>query len=744
MQKNSSDPKESDNHRPAKTISGYIENIVFINPENGFTVAKLKEKEKREPTCIVGAIPSIQPGETLLCVGNWKKHPQFGEQFEVINYSVTHPADLIGIQKYLESGLIRGIGPVYAKKIVEKYGLKTLEVIDLEPEKLLKIDGIGKKKIESIRNCWNAQKEIREIIIFLKNYGLSPSFAQKIYRIYGQKSLEKIKKNPYELAKEVQGIGFKTADQIAKKVGFELNSPQRIEAGLEFVLWEMTAHGHTCYKEIEFLAIAEKMLEVEKSLIEKSLGQMIEKKEIIQTLIEKEKFLFLKTLYFLEEGIAKEIQRLQKTPAALRKVKIEPALKWAEERLHLQFAPEQKEGVGKGVFEKLHIITGGPGTGKTTITRAILEITEKLTGRILLAAPTGRAAKRLSQITRKKAFTIHALLEFDFIKKEFKRNPQNPLQAKLLIIDEASMIDTPLMYHLLRAIPSNTRVVFIGDIDQLPSVGPGYVLKDLIASGKISTTRLKTIFRQSRGSAIIFNAHQINQGFFPSLEPQAKSDFLFFEEGEAEKIQEKIISLVKTELPKKYRFDPFEEIQVLCPMKRGVIGSENLNSELQKALNPSSEPFWRFAQRFHLNDKVMQIKNNYEKNVFNGDIGRIFQISQSRQQMIIAFEEKQISYDFSELDEVVLAYAVSVHKYQGSECPCIVMPVHLSHFKLLYRNLLYTAITRGKQLVVLVGTKQAVALAVKNNEVLKRYTGLKAMLLKTMTDFPQVTQNKLF
>ncbi len=712
------------------TISGFIENIVFISPENGFTVAKLKEKSKKALTCIVGTMPSIQPGETLSCTGKWKKHPQFGVQFLVENYSVSYPADLMGIQKYLESGLIKGIGPVYAQKIIDKFGLKTLEIIDASPDRLLEVPGIGAKKIEKMKVCWDSQKEIREIIIFLRTNGLSPSYAQKIYRIYGQNSLRKVAENPYQLAKEVQGIGFKTADLIASKLGFDKTSALRLASGIEFVLWEMMRNGHTCYKETEFLPLAENILEVDAEIIQESLNTLIVKKEIVKTVLNGENFLFLKPMDHFEEGIAKELFRLKQAPSSLRTVDTEKALIWAEENFHIKFALEQKTGISKGISEKVHIITGGPGTGKSTITRTILEITSKLTNRIVLAAPTGRAAKRLTQITRKKAFTIHSILEFDFTKKEFKKNPENPLSAKLLIIDEASMIDTMLMYYLLRAIPSNARVIFIGDIDQLPSVGPGYILKDLIASDAFSVTRLKTIFRQAAGSDIILNAHKINAGVFPYVIEHPKSDFLFFEEKESEKIKDKIIQLVKTDLPKKYHLDSTNDIQVMCPMKRGPIGSENLNLELQNALNPSSIPLWRFGQRFHVNDKVMQLKNNYDKNVFNGDIGFIHQIDLAEQQMVISYDGRMVSYDFAELDEIMLSYAVSVHKYQGSECPCVVMPIHMSHFKLLYRNLLYTAVTRGKRLVVLVGTKQAMAVAIKNNEVLKRYTGLKEKILE--------------
>ncbi|OGN63973.1 MAG: recombinase RecD [Chlamydiae bacterium RIFCSPHIGHO2_12_FULL_49_9] len=712
-------------------LTGYIEAIVYTQPENGFTVARLKESKKKDYTVIVGYLPTLQPGETVFCKGSWKNHPTHGKQFEVSDYTVESPSDVIGIQKYLESGLVKGIGPVYAKKIVDRFGVDTLNVIDNTPHRLLEIEGLGRKKVEKLKECWQQQRAIREVMVFLRAHGVSPGYAQKIYKAYGDASIEKVKENPYQLARDIFGVGFKMADAVALKIGFALHSPERITAGIEFVLWELTNDGHTCYPFKDFVPLAKGILEVEETLIETQTFKMVEK----QLLIHKEGFIWLKPYFAFEQGISRDLMRLIKSPQAIRPIDTEKAASWVQGQLSIQFAEQQKEAVIKALTDKVHIITGGPGTGKSTITNAILTITSKLTDKIFLAAPTGRAAKRLTQITRKKAFTIHALLEMDFASGGFKKGRDNQLDCDLLVIDEASMIDTPLLFHLLRAIPSRARLLFVGDIDQLPSVGAGTVLRDLITSDAIGVTRLTEIFRQAKGSKIITNAHRINHGEFPEVETHERSDFHFIEAETPEAIQQVILQLVSKDIPRLWHFDPFDSIQVLSPMKRGVIGAEMLNDALQTLLNPSDKPLFRSGGRFHVNDKVMQIRNNYDKKVYNGDIGRIIDIDSAEQTMNIAFDDKLVSYEFAELDEIVLAYATSVHKYQGSECPCIVMPIHTSHFKLLHRNLLYTAVTRGKRQVYLVGTKKAIGIAVGNDQVQKRYTGLEGAIKEMAKTF---------
>jgi exodeoxyribonuclease V alpha subunit len=705
-------------------IYGFIDSIVFTESEKGFTVARLKEPKKKESTCIVGIMPSVQPGETIRCKGGWKIHPEYGQQFEVQSFTIQAPSDLVGMQKYLESGMIKGIGPVYAERIVKCFGLDTLEIIDKSPDRLLEVPGIGGKRVEKIKACWQDQQSIREVMIFLRGHGVSPSYAQKIFKNYGEKSIEKVRANPFLLAKEIHGIGFKTADSIAQGLGIPADSPARIDAGIEHTLWELSKDGHVCFPLQELIPEVEEILAAPKELIEKRIQALVEK----QDLVKQNDSVWIRPLFLTEIGIARELARLTQAPCRIRPVDLEKALEWVQHQLKIELALEQKIAVAQGIKEKVLIVTGGPGTGKSTITKAILAISEKVTTRILLAAPTGRAAKRMTEITGKKASTIHSLLEIDFATGKFKRNKDNPLACDLFIVDEASMVDTQLMNHLLKAIPAEARVIFIGDVDQLPSVGPGKVLKDLIQSERIAVTQLKKIFRQAAGSLIITNAHRINQGEFPDISFHPRGDFQFIEAENPEDIVKIILDLVVNRLPKSHRFHRFDDIQVLSPMKRGLIGSENLNTVLQQQLNPSPTPLFRFGRCFHIGDKVMQIRNNYEKEVYNGDVGKIIEIDLTNQTLKVGFDNKIVAYDFIEIDELILAYAVSIHKYQGSECPCVIIPVHTSHFKMLFRNLLYTGLTRGKKQVVFIGTKKALAIAIRNEEVLKRHTGLKETL----------------
>ena len=717
-------------------ICGHIERLTFYNSENGYTVAQLKQNGKADLVCIVGTMPGIQPGETVRCFGHWKNHLVHGRQFEIDHFRVEAPADVAGIQKYLGSGLIKGIGPKYSGKIVERFGVDTLAIIESNPEKLLEIPGLGAKRIEKIKACWIDQRSIRDVMVFLQGYGVSPVFAQKIFKTYRDKSISTVKEKPYSLARDIFGIGFKTADTLAQKMGIARDSPQRLDAGIEYVLSELSGDGHVCYPVDEFLEEAEKILEVSKQQIEERLSFLkeegrLELKEIIDK-GKKRAFVWLKSLFNAEMGIARELLRLKRGKSKLRPIDAERAIQWVQEKLAIQLAANQQKAVISAITGKLLIITGGPGTGKSTITNAILTITLKLTDKICLAAPTGRAAKRMSEITHQKASTIHSLLEFDFKTMGFKRNRENPLEADLIVVDEASMIDTYLMYSLLKAIPDHARVVFVGDIHQLPSVGPGNVLKDMISSLSLPVTTLNEIFRQAAGSHIITNAHRINKGIFPQIYNGQDSDFFFMECQENQEVLETIIKLVSQRLPNRYGFNPASEIQVLAPMKKGMIGTENLNQSLQQILNPKDSAIFRAGFKFQTGDKVMQIRNDYKREVFNGDIGFIQEIDPDEQQVIVRFEERDVIYDYSDLDELILAYAISVHKFQGSECPCIVMPVHTSHFMLLHRNLLYTGITRGKKMVVLVGTKKALAIAVKKDDVMKRHTSLHQNLMELL------------
>lgn len=699
-------------------LIGLIDSIVFSSEDNGFMVARVKEPTSRDPTTIVGTMPGVHIGETIRCKGLWKKHQKFGRQFEVRSFETTAPTDASGIQKYLESGMIRGIGPAYAGRIVQTFGTQTLNVIDSTPHKLLQVPGIGEKRVERIIKCWEEQRQVRSVMIFLRSHKVSPSLAQKIYRAYGDESIAKIQENPYQLAQEIRGIGFKSADQIAQNLGMAQDAPQRIQSAIQHLLWEFSSDGHVCYPKDGLIASCEQLLGVDGIL------EQLHALEQQQKIVEKEGMVWNKPLFLAEQGIAKELKRIAASPCSLRGVDTKKALAWAEEKLHIQLAEQQAKAVAMALEAKCMILTGGPGTGKSTITNAILRISEKLTSKILLAAPTGRAAKRLGEITRRKAHTIHSLLEVDFAGGGFKRNRDNPLKCDLLIIDEASMIDTLLMYHLLKAIPNLCRVIFVGDIDQLPSVGPGKVLRDLIDANTLPLTCLAEIFRQAKGSHIITNAHRINRGEFPYL--QGKRDFLFIEAEEPEDVLRELTGLLRRGLE---RCDVKRDVQVLCPMKRGLIGTENLNEEIQPLINPSNDqPLMRMGRKFFRGDKVMQLRNNHEKQLSNGDVGYISQIDWNDQVISVSFYGREVEYDFSALDELVLAYAVSVHKYQGSESPYVIIPIHTVHYKLLLRNLLYTAITRAKRRVYLVGTKKAIAIAVNNQDVQARHTGLKDCL----------------
>lgn len=709
-------------------LLGYIERITFQNLENGYTVAQLKEKNHKDLHCIVGSMPGLQPGETVCCQGQWKNHLVYGKQFIVESYRTETPADVIGIKKYLSSGLIKGIGAKYAARIVDKFDTETLTIIDRYPEKLHEIEGLGKKRVESIISCWSEQKSIREVMIFLQSHGVSPAYAQKVYKTYGDQSVKKVQENPFHLAKDIHGIGFKTADAIAQKLGIPKDAPARIDAGIEQTLSDQCDDGHVCFPAVDLIKLAIEALEAPKEIIEIRLHALVQEKRIEMGEMcfegKLESFIWLRPLFLSEVGICRQIARLRQAPCYLRSVDIPKALEWVQAKLSIRLAVNQQEAVAQSLQEKIQIITGGPGTGKSTITKAILEITSKLTMKIILAAPTGRAAKRMTEITGMKARTIHNLLEYNFKVGKFKRNLDNPLECDLIIIDESSMIDTYLMYSLLKAIPTHARIIFIGDINQLPSVGPGNILKDMIASRIIPMTALIEIFRQAVGSKIVTNAHRINQGIFPDINNQSESDFFFIDVESPEEVLTNILALATQRLPCKYGFDPFLDIQILAPMRRGVIGIDNLNIALQEQLNPRGTPLLWSGRRFLSGDKVMQIRNNYKREVYNGDIGRIASIDAVEQEMTVMIDDREILYAFSDLDELVLAYSVSVHKYQGSESPCVIIPVHTTHFKLLHRNLLYTAVTRGKKLVVLVGTKKAIALAIKNDEVRRRHTGL--------------------
>lgn len=719
-----------------ESIHGYIERITFQSEENGFTVARLKEPGKRELTVVVGAMPSVQPGETIRCWGEWKNNAQHGLQFDVQRYAVEMPSDAQGIQKYLGSGLVKGIGPVFAERIVDRFREETLDIIERSPERLREVSGIGAGRLQKIKACWAEQKAIRGVMLFLQQYHVTPTFAQKIYRQYRDESIARIEANPYDLARDVYGIGFKTADSLAQKMGVPRDSPRRIDAGIEYVLAELSGEGHTCFPVEDFLKAAAELLETEAGLVQARVEAVEQEGHIVLRDLQDTQtgrpapFVWLRTFEACEQGIAHELERLLFVDSPTDWPAAEERIAQAEKAHDIQLAPQQREAVRRSLLDKVQVVTGGPGTGKSTITKVILALWGEKTRRILLAAPTGRAAKRLAEITGREALTLHSLLEFDFRINGFRRDRDNPLEVDLLVVDESSMIDTALFFNLLRALPTAARLLLVGDVDQLPSVGPGKVLADIIASGLVPVTRLTEIFRQAAASLIVTNAHRVNVGDMPEIAVRPEADFFFLPTEDPAEVGALIADLVAERLPKRYGFDSVDDIQVLCPMKIGVLGANNLNEQLQKRLNPETDALQRAGQCFKRGDKVMQLRNNYDKGVYNGDVGRVQAIDRIEQEMTVSFDRRAVAYDFSELDELTLAYAASVHKYQGSECPCVVMPVHPSHQRMLSRNLLYTGITRGKRLVVLVGTQKALWRAVQNTEAVHRHTGLCQALLR--------------
>jgi len=712
------------------TLEGVLERIVFFNEENGFTVARLQVAKRRDLVAIVGVLPSPMPGETLRLKGEWVMDSKFGEQFRVESCLSVLPATLTGIEKYLGSGLVKGIGPIMAKRIVAKFGLETLDIIEDSPEELREIGGIGPVRAERISKAWQEQKEIREVMIFLQGEGVSSIYAAKIYKAYGDKAILIVKENPYRLALDISGVGFKTADKIAQNMGIDPSSPMRAEAGIIHVLSELVDEGHVYYPYEELKQKAAELLAVDRDILDTALATLTEQRRVVIEEHPEHRAVYLTPLHVAEVNIALRLKTLLNSPKQLPQVDIEKAIDWVQRVNQIELAEMQKEALRKAITGKVMVITGGPGAGKTTLVNSLIKILGKKGQHIALASPTGRAAKRLSEVTGREAKTIHRLLEFSPGESGFKRNEDNPLDADLVIIDEVSMVDILLMNHLLKAIPLMATLLLVGDADQLPSVGPGNVLGDIIASEQVETVKLTEIFRQAQGSLIVVNAHRVNRGEFLQLKTSSgkQANLFFISREEPEKVVEVIKELCQRRLPQAFHLDPLEDIQVMTPMHKGTVGVANLNAELQNLLNPNGRAVARGGRLFRVNDKVMQIKNNYEKETFNGDIGRIVDIDLEEQKLMVKFEDRVIDYDWSELDELVLAYAISIHKSQGSEYPAVVIPLLPQHYIMLQRNLLYTAITRAKRLVVLVGSKRAIAMAIKNNKVQFRYTNLSPRL----------------
>jgi exodeoxyribonuclease V alpha subunit len=718
------------------TLSGQIEKITFTNEENGFTIARVKVPGRHEPVTVVGTLMAPMAGEILEMRGEWSDHPKFGRQFKVVEYRTRVPATVYGIRKYLGSGMIKGLGPVMAGRIVDRFGQKTLDIIDTDIQRLLEVAGVGKKRIDMIAKAWDAQSEIRDVMLFLQGHGVSSGYAAKIFKHYGSQSIAVVKQNPYRLASDIFGIGFLTADQIAGKLGFEKDSRLRIEAGILYVLHQLCDEGHVYFPHEPLVLKSCDILGVNREPVVRALGNLaLDQKIVIEDINETAdtfkqniKAVYLTRFHLCETGIAHRLTTLVHASKSIRGIDSHKAIDWVQRRLSITLAENQMKAVAWAIENKVLVITGGPGTGKTTIINAVLKIYARLKSGILLAAPTGRAAKRMSEATGFEAKTIHRLLEYSLQKGGFQRHEDKPLECDVLIIDEASMIDTPLMYHLLKAVPPMAAFILVGDVNQLPSVGAGNVLNDIIASAAVPVVTLDKIFRQAKTSQIVVNAHKINQGRVPSVsanqatDPQ--NDFYFIEQEDPEKVLEIILELSKNRIPQRFGFDPVDEIQVLTPMHRGVVGAGNLNHQLQAVLNPGEGGITRGDRSYRVNDKVMQIRNNYDKDVFNGDIGRITAIAWESREVLISIDGREVVYDFSDLDEIVPAYAVSVHKSQGSEYPAVIIPIVTQHYILLQRNLIYTAVTRGKELVVIVGSRKAMTIGVNNNKIRQRYTRL--------------------
>jgi len=711
-------------------IDGLVERVTFHNAESGFCVLRLQVRGERELVTLVGHAPAVTPGEYASASGHWITDREHGRQFKAVFVKVSPPTTLTGIERYLGSGMVKGIGPVYAARLVSAFGAAVFETIERTPDRLREIPGIGAVRARKITSGWSDQKVVREIMVFLHGHGVSTLRAVRIFKTYGTDAVAVVAKNPYTLARDIRGIGFLSADTIAEKVGIARDSPLRARAGISYALAEASREGHCGLPRAELVELATKLLEIPTPIIDAAIDAELADELLIADTVDDTPSVFSGPLYHAERSIADHIRRLKTGVLPWDAFDVEKAIAWVERKLAIDLADSQRQAIRRALRSKLLVITGGPGVGKTTLIKSILSILEAKRVRALLCAPTGRAAKRLSESTGAEARTIHRLLEISPQTGQFKRNQSSPLACDLLIADECSMIDVPLAHQLLQAVPTEASVIFVGDVDQLPSVGPGQFLRDLIASTAVPVVQLTEVFRQAAHSRIVRSAHQINQGLFPTLPGKdEESDFYIVPGEEPETIAQTIVDLVKTRLPRRFGFDPVRDIQVLCPMNRGITGARGLNQMLQNALNPpSANSVERFGYRFSAGDKVMQTVNNYDRDVYNGDIGYVTDVDSEEQELAVNFEGRTVSYAFGELDEIVLCYATSIHKSQGSEYPAVVIPLSTQHYMMLERNLVYTGITRGKRLVVLVGQKRALAMAVKGRDVERRWSKLQERL----------------
>jgi exodeoxyribonuclease V alpha subunit len=699
------------------TLEGTVERIVFENADTGFVVARLQQEGNPELVTFVGSMLTVNPGETARISGRWIDDKKFGRQIRVENYESILPSSVDGIEKYLGSGLIQGIGKAYAKRLVDTFGASTLEVIDKQPEKLRRVEGIGQKRAKQIRAAWKEQRGIQEVMVFLQGHGIGTAQAIKIYKKYQERSAAVLREDPYRVAEEITGIGFAGADAIARNMDIPVDSVQRLKAGIAHVLREEVSQGNLFLEREDLLQKSAELLTVERASLESALQQQVEEKG----LREEPWGVYLDVLYQAEISCTSHFHRLLKEEKSKLEVDLINAIRWVEQKNSITLSDEQKSALETAIDTPITIITGGPGTGKTTLINSLIAVFQRKGLSVLLAAPTGRAAKRMEEASGQPARTLHRLLEFNGHRGGFMRDEMNPLDTDVLVLDECSMIDISLMEGVLKAMMGSTRLIMVGDVDQLPSVGPGNVLLDLIASGCISTVRLKTIFRQAAESGIISNSHRINRGEEPVYEKS--EDFFFIERDDPEKALDTVLELVTQRIPDKFELDPMKDIQVLAPMHRGSVGVSSLNSRLQDALNPSGQPIPR--RNFRVGDKVIQVRNNYDLDVFNGDMGIIRGVNVEEQEVRVEYEGRGlVAYDFNDLDNLSLSYAITIHKSQGSEYPALVMPLVWEHYVMLQRNVLYTGITRAKRLVVLVGDPKAMKRALKNTDSTRRNTRL--------------------
>jgi exodeoxyribonuclease V alpha subunit len=719
------------------SLRGQLERVTFNNEENGYSVFRMAVKGNPDLVTAVGFCEKHMPGEELELCGAWTNHPKFGRQFQFSACKSIMPSTVDGIRRYLGSGLVKGVGPRMAERIAKAFGERTLEVLDTSPDDLLGVKGISSKLLDSIKQSWESQKEVRSVMLFLQSNGMSPRFAAKIFSVYGAETILTVKENPYKLADDIFGIGFLTADKVASNLGISRESPMRLDAGVQYALSALVNEGHV-YAPREILAgRASELLGVGAEMTDAAISRAASENALVTDMITPDgeatvEAVYLPPYYVAERKSARKLASLLRrdylSELDLKRIPdIKRAMAWVLDVMKIELAEKQREALELAMTSKVMIMTGGPGTGKTTLIRAIIGILGARGLSIELAAPTGRAAKRMSEATGHEARTIHRLLEYNGRLGAFSRNQNTPLECDLLVVDEASMIDSILFFHLLRAVNQDARLILVGDIDQLPSVGPGSVLKDLIGSGVVPVAELNEIFRQAQKSGIVVNAHRVNRGLMPNISPANAdlSDFYFVRQEDPEKCVEMILALIRERIPERFGLDPMHDVQVLTPMHRGSLGSSNLNTALQEALNPGDKPaIEREGRLFKAGDKVMQIRNDYDKDVYNGDIGFIRVADPDAGILSVEVDGRLITYERPELDELIHAYAVSIHKSQGSEYPAVIIPIHTQHYVLLQRNLLYTAITRGKKLVVIVGTKKALAIAVANDDTKHRYTYL--------------------